>query len=335
MKALSVVLLSLLVVGQSSGADPWKGADASIKLTVLDDARAPVTNAVVVGHFASPYGKDFIGDRFDLRTDTNGQCHVVGRGFSSISGRVTAPRHYYTSYTISLGDRKTARTTGQWGVTEYELVLMRVRNPVPMYSGQLVMDAVVSNPGISIGYDFVIGDWVSPHGKGKHSDAVFAYKKVVLRSEKIQVVPRQDDVRGQMAKTAELPLDIDTSLKIIMLNPGDGLLKRRQNRTSEFVSEYEAPSDGYESSVELFTRQRQEKRRWPGTRETNADDDALYYFRVRTELDEHGNVKKAWYGKICGEVNKAPNYYVNPDGTLNVEFDPSRNLSAGGLVREP
>jgi|GEM_PF-650575 len=335
MKISVLILCGFLLVFHSTGAAPWQGADARIKLTVLDDVGAPVTNAFVVGHFASPYGKDYIGDRFDLKTDTNGQCLVVGRGFTFVSGRVTAPSHYYSSYRILLGDKDRAGKSGQWEASEHRLVLMRVRHPVPMYAGQIIIGIAAKNPGQLIGYDLVIGDWISPHGNGKRGDIVFQYDKAILRSEKIEIKPRQDDVRGHTGKTVELPLDIDVSLKITMPHPGDGLIKVEQNKVSEFVSDYEAPAGGYHPSVDLFTRRRQEKRGWSGERETNADENALYYFRVRTELDEHGTVKNAWYGKICGELDKAPRYYLNPDGTRNVEFDPSRNLSTGGPVREP
>ena len=34
---------------------------------------------------------------------------------------------------------------------------------------------------------------------------------------------------------------------------------------------------------------------------------------------------KAWYGKIYGDFFDMV-YYLNPDGTRNVEFDPKRNL---------
>ncbi len=335
MRVSATVGLFLLLVGQSSDAAPWKGADASVKLTVLDDARAPLTNAVVVGHFASPYGKDYIGDRFDLRTDTNGQCLVVGRGFTFMSGRVTASNHYPTYYKIALGDRGKAIESGRWTVDAETLVLKRIRNPVPMYAGRLSLAPALANPGVPVSYDFVMGDWLPPHGKGQNADVVLVYEKRILRSTTVVQKARPDDARKQVDRTVEHPLDWDESWKIEMPNRGDGLVKAKQNQSSALHSDYHAPADGYESSLSLFANRRQEKLGWPGKQETNIDEEALYYIRMRTELDEHGTVKKAWYGKIYGEINKDPGFYVNPDGARNVEFDPSRNLSTGGLVREP
>lgn len=335
MKTAAMVGLFLLLVGQSSDAASWKGADASIKLTVLDDARAPVTNAVVVGHFASPYGKDYIGDRFDMRTDTNGQCLVVGRGFTFVSGRVTAPNHYPTYYKIALGDREDAMESGLWNVNSETLVLKRIRNPVPMYAGRLSLAPALANPGVPVSYDFVTGDCLPPHGKGQHADVVVVYEKRILRSTTVVQKARPDDARKQADRVVEHPLEWDESWKIEMPGRGDGLAKGKQNRGSALLSDYQAPVDGYESSLRLFSNRRQEKLGRPGKQETNIDEEGLYYIRIRAELDEHGTVKRAWYGKIYGEMNKDPSFYVNPDGTRNVEFDPSRDLSSGGLVREP
>jgi hypothetical protein len=76
-----------------------------------------------------------------------------------------------------------------------------------------------------------------------------------------------------------------------------------------------------------------------------------YFIRVRTQLDEQGNVKSALYGKIPGNFRfyagtKAPragmgfDYYLNPTpNDRNVEFDPKQNLLKGiksfERVREP
>ena len=67
-----------------------------------------------------------------------------------------------------------------------------------------------------------------------------------------------------------------------------------------------------------------------------------YYFRVRTVLDEKGKVVSALYGKIPHALHWGVKdmewrtdtqtacisigYYLNPDGTRNLEFDPKKNL---------
>jgi hypothetical protein len=49
-------------------------------------------------------------------------------------------------------------------------------------------------------------------------------------------------------------------------------------------------------------------------------------FRVRTELDQDGNVKSTLYGKIYGDFMHF-RYYLNPTpNDRNIEFDPKQNL---------
>jgi hypothetical protein len=54
-----------------------------------------------------------------------------------------------------------------------------------------------------------------------------------------------------------------------------------------------------------------------------------FYFRVRTKLDENGNVVSARYGKIYGDLAQFT-YYFNPTlNDQNVEFNPKQNLLSG------
>lgn len=62
-----------------------------------------------------------------------------------------------------------------------------------------------------------------------------------------------------------------------------------------------------------------------------------YFIRVRTVRDKEGKITSALYGKVHGDFRwfigaRVPKsglaftYYLNPDGTRNIEFDPNRNL---------
>lgn len=55
--------------------------------------------------------------------------------------------------------------------------------------------------------------------------------------------------------------------------------------------------------------------------------------RIRSKLGSDGQIVSAWYGKVYGQradIARLPilrmDYYINPDGTRNVEYDPERNL---------
>jgi len=51
-------------------------------------------------------------------------------------------------------------------------------------------------------------------------------------------------------------------------------------------------------------------------------------------LDKDGKVVKALYGKIYGDFFDMV-YYLNPDGTRNIEYDPKRNLFKPAKHDEP
>ena len=83
-------------------------------------------------------------------------------------------------------------------------------------------------------------------------------------------------------------------------------------------------------------------------RSTFIDDTQLprgFVFRVRAVVDSKGEVVSAMYGKIQGrfyfrihEEGSARvifTYYLNPDMSRNLEFDPERNLFPGERVVEP
>ena len=72
-----------------------------------------------------------------------------------------------------------------------------------------------------------------------------------------------------------------------------------------------------------------------GNKRINGADgeDQNYFYRVRTVLDENGNVKSAVYGKIAGPIQYWGNkdvhmiYYLNPTpNDRNMEFNPKKNL---------
>jgi hypothetical protein len=67
-----------------------------------------------------------------------------------------------------------------------------------------------------------------------------------------------------------------------------------------------------------------------------------FFIRIRSEVDDEGKLVAAWYGKIHGPIRLDPRggdivaesgkayvsfeFFVNPDGTRNVEFDFRGNL---------
>jgi hypothetical protein len=97
---------------------------------------------------------------------------------------------------------------------------------------------------------------------------------------------------------------------------------------------YGVALEGYKSELVIQTGQ------GPGIHWLKGYDDTdNYVFRIRPEIDKD-KVKRAIYGKILGPIKLEPRkdparlyfkYYLNPDGTRNLEHDPRRNLFYEGL----
>jgi len=191
-----------------------------------------------------------------------------------------------------------------WNPT-IELVLKKIVNPVPMYARRVNVEVPATDK--PLGFDLVQGDWVQPFGKGVQSDFLFKLTR--------RFVDRRD---------------FDATLELTFSNAGDGIQSVYAPHTKssdELRLPRTAPMAGYE---ERWFRQDS----YPGRLQTRKDQN--YFFRVRSRK-QGDKVEGGWYGKIHGEIRfdavnfKTPilmfTYYLNPDGTTNVEFDPKRNLS--------
>jgi len=147
----------------------------------------------------------------------------------------------------------------------------------------------------AIGYDLTVGDWISPYGKGVDTDLL--------------ITERHTDPHSGYILSVSFP------------NLGDGiqefddplLLQNAPNGESDLRSDQNAPIDGYQ----------------PEFVQTTYNQNQNFYFRVRTKLDENGNVVSARYGKIYGNLAQFT-YYFNPTSNdRNIEFDPKQNLLGG------
>jgi hypothetical protein len=198
-----------------------------------------------------------------------------------------------------------------WNSTQ-TLVLKKIGQPIPMYARNARIE--IPEVGKSIGFDLIEGDWVAPYGKGKQGDFIFqAERRWVSRN------------------------DFDSAIKLKFSNPNDGLVPVSVplNQGSELRLSAIAPSDGYISELSKSLSHTPVNGWQDNERDGNKEQN--YYLRVRTVLDEQGNVKSALYGKIHGDYALDPinsktiklffTYYLNPTpNSRNVEFDPKRNM---------
>lgn len=301
-------------------ASAQRGVPATARFWVLDDAGTPLGQVTAEGCFtdgsASGARTTFAGV-----TDSNGLFSASGETVLGLFARFTKDGYYPTAVEQRI-ERKPYSNTLEYGspaswTRTDTVVLKRVRNPIPMYALR------VDNPHVSgfesVGkyrlaetsaFDFVAGSFLPPHGQGACPDVVFDWAMQIGRK----------DSEG-------LAIDYSTRCEVVAVRPGDGFSRGvpdgQENglRGSAYISDYEAPAEGYQGSVRFV-----EKGDGRAV-ESNDDHHYLYYFRIRTQTNEAGRVTNALYGKIYGQLNGTFRYFLNPTpNDRNIELDVRRNL---------
>lgn len=133
----------------------------------------------------------------------------------------------------------------------------------------------------TLGFDALIGDWVSPWGRGVSSDMVFT-------------------------------CSIDPASKIASYiltfpNKGDGIIPyefAEPTAISLYKWPFKATESGYESTIKRkSTLSDGDASAMPDFVEMPREfSDINYIFRIRTEYDSEGNIESAYYGKIKGDI---------------------------------
>jgi hypothetical protein len=292
---LSVVFVSNVFAQTSADEHTWT---ATVK--VVDENGVPVPKANVrVGYYTNNTSVGIEGT-----TDTNGifvathstsTFNYVEYGLAFTVGK----EDYYG--TISECDLGLPYNAVKWNPT-VTILTKKIGKPIAMYARW-----VNENPptlGQPIGYDLMIGDWVCTGHKGANADIVFqkwAYRKSGL--------------------------DYEYKVKVTFPKAGDGIQVYTvpdSEKGSGLRSPHEAPSNGYQPELN------KERSAHPGQPNKNDDDpNRIYLFRVRTALDENGNVVSARYGKIYGDFMQFTYYYNPTPNDRNIEFNPKQNLLGG------
>jgi len=292
---LSAIFLGVIFAVQMSARE----YSARVTLHVVDDEGQAITGAKTIISFVREYARaesERVGSSRGI-SDAKGLATLDGKTMEASIGYGAEKDGYYQV----MGARFFFTSTGYlrllpWNPT-IEVVLKRIKKPVPMYAKRVASSLPQLEAPVS--YDLEAGDWVSPYGRGKTADLVFV---------------------GKLNKNGDRVYD--WTMKLTFSNPRDGIQRfKPEPDFMRFQSPHEAPEDGYVSEWNLART-----RRGPKVREqTNYDVAGGYFFRVRTVLDKDGKVVKALYGKIYGDFFDMV-YYLNPDGTRNIEYDPKRNL---------
>ena len=315
---LKILILGALIAPLSAcGQLPEQQAT----IVVVDQDGKPVAGAKVgmgfdIGLAKTEYGTESTTKR--AITPANGRVVISGGNASGYSGMSARKEGYYDAHHVF---QAKSRVSGRWEPwnPEIKLVLKEKRNPVAIYGfrigpgvGKLrALEFPAASPRGPAGFDLFKRDWVAPHGTGAVSDVVLEYAE-------------PDGPAGGGV------------LRMCFPNPGDGVIGPLANEGGAGLrSGHEAPADGFKPEISF-----------PGmTRRQKPTPDAIdmrgcwYVLRLRTRLDEKGNVLSAHIGKHYGliEVGGGTNwmpcdlwglcYYLNPDPhSRNLECDPTKNL---------
>ena len=301
---LTLVLFAAGCANAQTGlpTNEWKAI-----LKVVDETDRPVSRAKVWVAYDNPEDGEstdpFVTNNWAIAglTDTNGMFMASHRDQSRYLGfHAQKAGHYSTWIQHELG-YPFQYDQVKWNPTA-TLLLKTIRHPIPMYAKSVNLGVpVLDKPA---GFDLMAGDWVAPYGKGSNADILFT---------------------GHFDKRADD--ESDFTLTVSFPNSGDGIQEftlSELEKASGLRSPHESPAGGYKPQwIQTDNRK-------PGRPiQTNRDEKRNYFFRVRTVLDENGNVKSALYGKIYGDFMQF-RYYLNPTpNERNVEFDPKQNLLNG------
>jgi hypothetical protein len=296
----AILGFALASIGQAQQRDlpPVPEWNATVK--VVDESGQPVPGAdVTIGYYVPPSEGESVGLASKKGfTDTNGVFSASERSTTTDLFIGAGKQGYYRAHLDYELGLWLQYDPVKWSPS-VTLLLKRIRDPIPMYAQSVNLGMPVF--GDAAGFDLVTGDWITPHGKGTRTDIIFtAYR----------------DKRSDY--------DSDYRLVVSFPNQGDGIQEfvlSALEKTSSLRSPHEAPADGYQPEwVQTSIRR-------PGQAiQTNRDENRNYFFRVRTVLDENGEVKSAHYGKIYGDFLHFRYYLNSTPNDRNVEFDPKRNL---------
>lgn len=306
-----ILFAGLFMVGVCQGAE--RAFQSTFK--VVDDEQRPVSGAKIQVSWTNAKASK-PSERIQSADGITGQDGCVtlkGKTLdSAISYGADKEGHYVVwgqRYHFKAGDLSRWQP---WNPT-IDVVLKRKKNPVPMYAKRV--EVKVPEFDQPIGYDLVIGDWVAPYGKGRAVDLVFTANRKIVSGD-----------------------EYDGTLTLSFAHEGDGLLayEAAQPDLPGLKMPYEAPEEDYLPSKTWRERRYIAE---DGTKrvQSSASPRMNYFMRVRTVRDKGGRIISALYGKVHGDFRwfigaRAPRsglafeYYLNPDGTRNIEFDPKRNL---------
>lgn len=308
------VLLSL-----GSISDCIAKPTAKVTIRVVDDKGALVEGAQISVNYIN---KQTSVDRG--LSDSEGEFTAAGGTYAGVSYRVKKEGYYttrgeFTKFT-NISGFTGFRRWQPWNPT-ISVVLKKKRSPIALYATKVKRGF----PALDefIGFDLLERDWVAPRGFGKNTDILFKFERVHYI----------DKSNWRVKFTIDFP------------NEGDGIqmVESDWKHGSELKLPHHAPTGNYQPKM-VFDYKKESGKNWDRNKYTT-NDNHYYFFRVRSKLNDDGELESAVYGKTKGPlkaINFAPgrtvnlhfSYYLNPEeNDTNLEFDITKNLFKGVVDR--
>lgn len=282
-----------------------------ITLKVVDNDGHIVTNANVAVYFANQLFRN--RECYKGVTDEKGCFSAKGMSQGDILYQITKKGYYKTenSYWFTK-DGTTERDKLRPWMTKYtpwnpnlEITLREIRNPIPMYYKNVYTKIPFLNK--SIGFDFEIGDWIEPYGKGKFSDVCF---KLFNKRDSIHVYHKK--------------------LIISFPSKNDGVCLDAKSKNSAFETLYLAPKTSFSGSNIVFETIRNQTNIFV---EAKSDNNFYIIFKTKSQLNEPLKDNFSNYSIISTPIeygfgNSLQNikfsYYFNPTpNDRNLEWNGS------------
>ncbi len=284
---------------------PFDFPEAMITVEVVDEAGLPIADATVSVVFIKPKTENLGSDSFLIKgqSDAKGLFSASMRAQQQVTCGVRKDGYYGSSGKPATFSNYKDDKWQPWNPTVH-VVLKKIGKPVPMYACSLEKEIPLLNE--EVGLDLIERDWVAPHGSGKSPDIILLCTKNIASIRDFNL---EMHLRFNAKNDGLIQIPYDTSHGSLLRLPR------------------EAPIDGYVNNLAKKV-----------TAKTDApvvsdflDNKCAYFFRTRS-----GREGGPLYGKVINDfgyilmntktVKITFSYYLNPDGTRNMEFDPKRNL---------
>ena len=260
------------------------------------------------------------------RTNKDGRCELMGKtnnGEVSCLLRGGIDSHYWEmqggGYTF-----KSKNFFGEWQPDNVVVTikLQRVEHPIPLWVKRELLNVkqeIANINGGKFSYDLMMCEWLPPFGNGKVADIEFTR----IPHQEFAEVVGASGIKGRPYRDAV----------VVRFTGADNGLVECRPLSGAFLKIRTAPKEGYKSNYLC----------WEGKGSdlqysTNYDRNRCFAFRIRTQKDEKGQIKKSYYGKIYGDIVAYTgsqhvvlgvmfSYYLNPTSLdRNLEWDRKTNL---------